>query len=1150
MILDNWGNVAPMNVKGDIFLGGPQMFHGYLNRPDLTEMTRLNHAYLGCLYRTGDVGYLDSSQNLIFCGRRDHQVKFNGQRVELDGLSAIIEESHRVQRAVVSLIESRLIAFIVYTNSRDTSIPSQIVVMTHESREKLKEVQAHVRRRIASSMIPSIWLAVSSIPLTINGKVDQSKLRDLSEVSEVDGYWEIFVRPETEWEDMIHSCCLEVLKAPICMTTNLFEQGLDSYSAMILIAKLRSISMESHLSFRELVANPTLKALSTLSQPRLVEAVQPPLTHVLPNTTLLENGQDLASYLSSSIQKRFVMAQEIFQDATYNIPVVLELKGTKFSSILRVLGRIINENAIFRTWFDLNPDGLKQLVAPVFNLSIAEHDLSSFDSAAALQRMRKVIEPDLNEPFNIRRLPLMRCKAFKVRGNTHLIFMNFHHSIMDEMSIRQLSNTLSTRLTLLNDEVIDGSHADQCFPQYVDYCTLEQQMLSDKSTVDNALRFWRNHLRDMTIITSPIAHARRESKPIVSNFSHEMTVPRSAFNWTRSCGITDFSTYLASFQTLLTSLWDYRNPVILIPISQRPKEWVKPVYGCFTNTVPICAQTHGFLTLEENMRISSQTLLNVMENSFIPYETILHEAGLKAEDVQIMFMYQESSTQEGILDVFQDSSCDSEIDRELGGKVKPKFAITFITTCKHESQHSRLTFRVEYDRQRISELVVRSLCQHYETLIHSSMNVEKDFQVRSLNLLTEEELRLLKTRRESRSMPDSFIPPVHHLIEKWARLTPDNIACCFEARSYTTYRELWNMVEGISQQLLKYYRHEDDCVAIFMAAGTDRIASIVATLRAGFAYVPLDPENPALRNAAIVHSCKPQVILVSSDNDLRYCQSLKNLLTEVSKVGETIRLHSVDVELVKCEFGTLSAMPAVKGSDLAYVLYTSGSTGAPKGVQIEHKALNNALEEHRRVYNLVAGSRLLQFAPWTFDVSIVDILGSLSSGAILCIVSKDYLMSRLEDTINMMEISHLATTPTIIGLLTPEKTPTLKVLAIGGEAMTRVVQNTWCREVCLLNVYGPTETTVNVIYCRIEPETPIGVIGMPMKNTKVFILDDQLRQVPLGTVGQLAIGGVQLARGYVDQALNKESFVWHEEFGRMYLTGETIDEIGRSLTNR
>lgn len=218
-------------------------------------------------------------------------------------------------------------------------------------------------------------------------------------------------------------------------------------------------------------------------------------------------------------------------------------------------------------------------------------------------------------------------------------------------------------------------------------------------------------------------------------------------------------------------------------------------------------------------------------------------------------------------------------------------------------------------------------------------------------------------------------------------------------------------------------------------------------------------------------------------------------------------------------------MPAVKGSELAYVLYTSGSTGVPKSVQIEHKALSNALEEHCRVYNLGPGSRLLQFAPWTFDVSIVDILGSLLSGAMLCIFSKDYLISRLEDAINMMEISHLATTPTIIGLLSPEKTRTLKVLAIGGEAMTGGVQNTWCREVCLLNMYGPTETMMNVICCRIEPDTLIGIIAMPMKNTEVFILDDLLRQVPMGTVGQLAIGGVQLARGYVDEALNKKSFV-------------------------
>lgn len=217
-----------MNVKGEIFLGGPQMFQGYLNRPDLTEMAHLNHAYFGSLYRTGDLGYLDSSRNVIFCGRRDHQVKFNGQRVELDGLSAIIEESHHVKRAVVLLIETRLIAFVVYTTRRDTSIPSQTVVIPHESMEKLKEVQDHVRRRMTSTAIPSTWLALSGIPLTTNGKVDQSTLGELSEVSEADSRQKTFVGPKTEWEETIHSCCLEVLKAPICMTTNLFEQGLDS----------------------------------------------------------------------------------------------------------------------------------------------------------------------------------------------------------------------------------------------------------------------------------------------------------------------------------------------------------------------------------------------------------------------------------------------------------------------------------------------------------------------------------------------------------------------------------------------------------------------------------------------------------------------------------------------------------------------------------------------------------------------------------------------------------------------------------------------------------------------------------------------------------------------------------------------------------
>lgn len=194
---------------------------------------------------------------------------------------------------------------------------------------------------------------------------------------------------------------------------------------------------------------------------------------------------------------------------------------------------------------------------------------------------------------------------------------------------------------------------------------------------------------------------------------------------------------------------------------------------------------------------------------------------------------------------------------------------------------------------------------------------------------------------------------------------------------------------------------------------------------------------------------------------------------------------------------------------IAYVLYTSGSTGRPKGVQIEHRAIRNSLQEHQRLYQLGPGTRLLQLAPWTFDVSVVDILGRLTCGATLCLGSKDYLLTDLTRAINTMKISHLATTPTMISLLTPAEVPTILVLAIGGEPMTRALRDTWGNAAMLLNVYGPTETCVNVLSCLVRPQSDISVIGRPLNNNIVYILDERLYEVPPGTPGQLAIGGVQ-----------------------------------------
>lgn len=226
--------------------------------------------------------------------------------------------------------------------------------------------------------------------------------------------------------------------------------------------------------------------------------------------------------------------------------------------------------------------------------------------------------------------------------------------------------------------------------------------------------------------------------------------------------------------------------------------------------------------------------------------------------------------------------------------------------------------------------------------------------------------------------PKNCLPRVHYLIEQRVQENPESTACWFEADVKTTYRDLWTLVKCISELLSSYYSRKDGRVTILMECGVERVAAIVGTLRAGFAYVPLDTEWPALRIAAVLRDSAPEVVLVSSNGPPRCLQVLNDALTGFANIEPVISLHCVQSRGETSLKGL--KMPDIDASDLAYILYTSGSTGTPKGVQVEHGALSSSLDEHCRIYRLFASSRLLQLAPWTFDVSVVDILGTLSRG--------------------------------------------------------------------------------------------------------------------------------------------------------------------------
>ena len=539
--------------------------------------------------------------------------------------------------------------------------------------------------------------------------------------------------------------------------------------------------------------------------------------------------------------------------------------------------------------------------------------------------------------------------------------------------------------------------------------------------------------------------------------------------------------------------------------------------------MPVHASTNVSSSLKSVVQSCNRILFDVIEHSGLPYESILEAAGLKTEDFPLMLVYHEEKPRQadGLEDI-------SSLAQSLSSNVKPMFPVTFSMNAKREDSGYLLRIEVDYDPNKVSATIVQSLCDHYGVLLNSAAKVGKGVVVGA-----QADRDLLRSRQVQQA-PDN-VPRIHHIIEQLVQENPERTTCWFEADVKVTYHNLWVMISSVSELLLPYYSRRDGRVAIFMGPGVQRIASIVGTLRAGLAYVPLDTDWPAPRIPAIVRDSTPAVVLISSNELPKNRQVLNCALTGLANVGPVISLpnrkHDGKSDLRR------SKMPSVDALYLAYIMYTSGSTGTLKGVKVEHGALSNSLEEHCRIYRLSAGSRLLQFAPWTFDVSVVDIFGTLSRGATLCLGSKDFLLSRLQEAVNLMGIKYLATTPTVAALLSPERSPTLETLAIGGEPMTRTVQGMWSKTVRLLNVYGPTETTVNVLYCQMRPEYNMGVVGKLLRNVKAYILNDQFQEVPVGSIGQLAIGGAQLARECTDEASTRASFPMHRDFGRIFLTG-------------
>ncbi|KAK9709436.1 hypothetical protein K7432_009045 [Basidiobolus ranarum] len=447
-------------------------------------------------------------------------------------------------------------------------------------------------------------------------------------------------------------------------------------------------------------------------------------------------------------------------------------------------------------------------------------------------------------------------------------------------------------------------------------------------------------------------------------------------------------------------------------------------------------------------------------------------------------------------------------------------------------------------KQLISPFHAEMLSGNFKSLFEGLVSATTDTKLKHLSLDLNLELADFGSSLKSSTSAGVTNSCLHHIFESQANLHPNNIAVQFETSEYVTYGELNRRANRLAHRLIELGVRPESMVPLCLDKSVSTIVAILAVLKAGGAYVPLDPNNPVERNLFILEETKAQVVVTIDHYKEPFDKQRLILLDVDDGIIQQQREHNPQVN-------------RLTSSNLCYILYTSGSTGTPKGVMMEHSAVISFTQALRGVWNLTNDDLVLQFANYTFDSSVLEIFGTLTSGACIALAPKEALLSNLAQTIDKMNVTSLVLTTTIATYIDPSKVPSVKRLMFGGEMITTTVRDSWLPYVELINGYGPTEATVAILmHPQLDEKTTCSNVGKPIGSNRIHILGLDMHPVPVGVVGELCVSGPQLARGYLNRPdLTEKVFVLNPSDinERLYRTGDlahynsdgSVELIGR-----
>nr|ABW84365.1 OciB [Planktothrix agardhii NIES-205] len=1102
-LLDKNLQPVPIGVVGELHIGGMGLAKGYLNRPELTQEKFIPNPFEkdevipptplnkdgnepSKLYKTGDLARYLPDGNIEYLGRIDNQVKIRGFRIELGEIEALLNQNEDVQSACVIAREDnpgdkRLVAYLV---------PQPEIILT------IDEIRQFLKAKLPDYMVPNAFVILEALPLTPNGKIDRRALPvpDLQSQGE-------YIAPRNPIEEKMAQIWAEVLKLKrVSIEDNFFELGGHSLLATQAISRLQE-TFEIVLPLRYLFESPTIAQLSAV----ILKELQTGLGLKLPAIVPLNRQDDIP--LSWAQERLWFVNQLEGESGAYTIDLTMRLLGNlNVKALEKAFQAIIQRHEPLRTQFKLKDNKPIQAIdsnvtftLPVVNLQNLSH---------SEQQVKNLLLAAASEPFDLESGSILRVKLWQVKTEEYVLLLAIHHIAADGWSLGVLIDELSAYYRSFST----GTKADlPTLPiQYADFALWQRQWLTNE-VLERQLSYWKQQLKGI-----PLLHQLKgdRPRPAIQTFRGgteklqlDSKLTQQLKKLSQESGSTLFMTLLAGFAVLLSRYSGQTDLVIGSPIANRNRTEIEKLIGFFVNSLVLRFDLSQEPTFEDFLAQVKQTTQNAYDHQDLPFEMLVEELQIERHLdrnplIQIVFALQNApSSPWDFPDVkIEDmqSGLDSvRVDLELYLWDVPEGLGGFCS----------------YNKDLFDAETIARMMTHFKTLLAAI--VENPQQpVALLPLLTPPEHQLLKEWNETKT-DYSYNKCIHQLIEEQAERTPDAIAVVFENQQLT-YAQLNNRANQLAHYLRSLGVETEVIVGLCVERSLEMIVTLIGILKAGGAYLPLDPEYPQARLQFMLEDSQIPLLLTQ--------HSLIDKLP--NHQGQTLFLEEIWEKTAQPSQDNLTAK--VTPSNLANVIYTSGSTGKPKGVMVEHKGLCNLAQAQIETLGVHPSSRVLQFASFSFDACIWEILMALGAGATLYLGTKEALMPGLPlmERLRDHAITHITLPPSALAVLPWENLPSLQTIIVAGEACSPELVKKWSQGRNFFNGYGPTEGSVCTAIAKCTPFDEKITIGRPIPNVQVYILDPHLQAVPIGVPGELHIGGAGLARGYLNRPeLTAEKFI-------------------------